>query len=61
MKHLNVICNPVKRWFHYEKEIPISIPENVTIHFVKDHLCNDVMCQAGWETYKVEQLSELNI
>ena len=51
MKHLNVISKPVERWFHYEKPLPVEKPSNGTLHFVKDHKGNDVMCWLGWEAY----------
>jgi hypothetical protein len=54
MKHLNVIINPVKRWFHYDKPLPVEMPKDMTLSFVKDHKGNDVIVLSGWATYKCE-------
>jgi len=54
MKHLNIIIDPVKRWFHYEKPLSIEIPKNLKFYFLKDSNGNDVMCWLGWEAYSQE-------
>jgi len=54
MKHLNVISKPVERWFHYEKPLPIEMPRDLQVYFVKDDKGNDVMCLLGWGTYKCD-------
>jgi hypothetical protein len=51
MKYLNVICKPVKRWFHFEKPLPLENEKYLKPYFMKDHLGRDVMCWLGWETY----------
>lgn len=52
MKHLNIVINPVERWFHYEKPLPIEISSDTIVSFLKDSKENDVICLSGWGTYK---------
>ena len=51
VSHLNVIINPVKRWFSTDKPIIKEIPKNIKVHIVKDHIGNDVFIFSRWETY----------
>lgn len=44
---LNIIINPVKRWFHTEKPIPDEEPKGVDIYMVKDSNGNDVLIFMG--------------
>ena len=49
MKCKNIIINPVDRWFHFDKPFHNEMPKDVTLHFLKDHKGNDIMCWMGWE------------
>lgn len=54
MKHLDIIINPVERWFHYVKPLPIEMPRDVIMHTMKDHNGNDVLCWLGLATFKCD-------
>lgn len=53
-KHKNIIINPIKRWFHFEKTIPSELPKNVKISLFKDHKGNDGFCFQSFELYSME-------
>lgn len=49
-KALNVIINPVERWFHYEK----PVTHDMVMQTMTDPSGNPVVCFHGWETWKCD-------
>lgn len=47
---LNVIIDPVERWFTYPKDINCK-EKDVEYHICKDSNGDDVMITMGWATY----------
>lgn len=55
MKNLNIVINPVERWFHFTKPLPIEMPQEPVMHIWKDLNGDDVPVFFG-EWGKIELL-----
>ena len=57
---LNIIIDPVKRWFHYDKEIPDETPKDLKVFTAKDSGGNEVFIFMGHETYETNYIERLS-